>query len=656
MGKIIAITIMILCFNNLIRAQTPKIDSLAKELPKQKADSIKVHDRIRISWYIIQLKDSATAWRYINEADSIADKTKNPVLKGIVYEQMGYLYSRQFSKKAVTYYLQAENILKNFPLSPTGKKSMASLNLSLGIEHMNVNDDEAALGYYFESIRRYEELDSTHLNLPLLYGNIISSYYNLGKYKTALSYCDKAYLKSMATGNSDSKMSACLNYGRVLRKLNRLKEADFYLLKGKAIADSLGNYYFQSKYYQLMGSFKFEDKKYEEALANLSTGLPIIKLTKEPYNLASFYIWLGIVYYTTNQFQSAKKSLDSAYTIAKQNDYLFLLKDVYLNRYDMEKLQGNYKAAINSLDSFTVLRDSIQHRADADRIEFLDAKYEAEKKETQINKLQAEKEIQRLNLLQKNMWNYIFVAAAIIISIISFLAFRNFGQKQKLQQQRIAELEIEKQLTATEAVLKGEEKERTRLAQDLHDGLGGMLSGIKYSFNTMKGNLIMTPENEQAFERSMDMLDSSIKELRRVAHNMMPEALVKFGLDTALKDFCNDINQSGALTVNYQSIGLEGEMVEQTIAITIYRIVQELINNTMKHAAAKHAIAQVSKTDGRFSITVEDDGNGFDTSILNAAKGIGWSNIRNRVEFLKGKLDVNSQPGKGTSVLIELNV
>src|SRR5690606_19790125 len=124
---------------------------------------------------------------------------------------------------------------------------------------------------------------------------------------------------------------------------------------------------------------------------------------------------------------------------------------------------------------------------------------------------------------------------------------------------------------------------------------GGMLSGIKYSMNTMKGNLIMTPENAQAFERSMDMLDSSIKEMRRVAHNMMPEALVKFGLDTALQDFCNEINQSGALKVNYQSIGLKDAVIDQTIAITIYRIVQELINNTMKHAAATHAIVQVSK-------------------------------------------------------------
>ena len=172
----------------------------------------------------------------------------------------------------------------------------------------------------------------------------------------------------------------------------------------------------------------------------------------------------------------------------------------------------------------------------------------------------------------------------------------------------------------------------------------------------MKGNLIMTPENQLAFERSMDMLDSSIKEMRRVAHNMMPETLLKFGLDTALRDFCNDVSQSGAVKLTYQSIGIEFEKIDQMTAITIYRIVQELLNNTMKHAAAENVIVQVSKTDHIISVTVEDDGKGFDTSILKQSKGIGWSNILNRVEFLKGKLDVNSQPGKGTSVLVELTV
>lgn len=194
------------------------------------------------------------------------------------------------------------------------------------------------------------------------------------------------------------------------------------------------------------------------------------------------------------------------------------------------------------------------------------------------------------------------------------------------------------------------------MAKDLHDGLGGMLSGLKHSFGHMQGNLVMTPENARAFNRSMDMLDSSIKEMRRVAHNMMPEALVKFGLDTALKDFCADINLTGALQVDYQSIGMETANLNNTTAITIFRIVRELLNNTMKHASANTAIVQLAKSDGIITVTVEDDGKGFNPDLLTETRGIGWANIKNRVDFLKGKIDVKSEPEKGTSVLIEFKI
>jgi len=309
---------------------------------------------------------------------------------------------------------------------------------------------------------------------------------------------------------------------------------------------------------------------------------------------------------------------------------------------------NDFKNAFSYADESKKLNEKIFTESVAAKDANLKVKYETEKKDDQIK-------LQQAALQRKSTFNYFLMAGAVTLLMISLLSYRTYQQKQKIQQQRISELETEKQLTATEAVLKGEEQERTRLAKDLHDGLGGMLSGIKYSMTTMKGNLIMTPDNARAFERSMDMLDSSIQEMRRVAHNMMPEALVKFGLDTALKDFCNDMNQSGVLNVAYSSIGLENEGIDQTTAITIYRIVQELINNTIKHAAATKAIVQLSKIDEQLSITVEDDGKGFDPVILQRVKGIGWTNIQSRVAFLKGTLDVESQPGKGTSVYIEIN-
>jgi len=144
------------------------------------------------------------------------------------------------------------------------------------------------------------------------------------------------------------------------------------------------------------------------------------------------------------------------------------------------------------------------------------------------------------------------------------------------------------------------------------------------------------------------MLDSSIGEMRRIAHNMLPEALITFGLENALEGFCQDINGSGALQVHYQALGLAGMELEQSKAIIVYRIVQELLTNTLKHAGAKRAIVQLTANEEGLNITVEDDGKGFDYK--EQLEGMGWKNIRNRVSFLNGTLDVDA--GKGTSVFI----
>jgi signal transduction histidine kinase len=477
----------------------------------------------------------------------------------------------------------------------------------------------------------------------------------MAQYDKAIAFGEKAVQQSrqlnMSYQLAQSLSNLSLNY---LSKSMQPKALPL-LTEALGIAKDMGNYNLESSILLNLSDILLRSGDYEKMKLYVDRSLLLHRKLGSQDGEAISLRALAMYYLHTKDFINARERAAESSVIARKNnltmDYaeaIHILSNVAYATGDMRAGNKYYR---ESGDSIRAMIKKVLSNKSAN----LEKKYETEKKETQIKKLEAEKKVQQLSIRQKNTLNYILIGSAATLLIISLLLYGNYKNKQKLQQQRINELEKEKQLMATEAVLKGEEKERTRLAQDLHDGLGGMLSGIKYSFNTMKGNLIMTPENEQAFERSMDMLDSSIKELRRVAHNMMPEALVKFGLDTALRDFCNDINQSGALTVNYQSIGMEGEMIEQTTAITIYRIVQELINNTMKHAAAKHAIAQVSKTDGRFSITVEDDGNGFDTSVLNAAKGIGWSNIRSRVEFLKGKLDINSQPGKGTSVLIELN-
>jgi two-component system NarL family sensor kinase len=171
----------------------------------------------------------------------------------------------------------------------------------------------------------------------------------------------------------------------------------------------------------------------------------------------------------------------------------------------------------------------------------------------------------------------------------------------------------------------------------------------------MKDNLIITPDNMTVFERSLDMLDTSIRELRRVAHNMMPEMLTKFGLNEALKDYCNTINSSKLITIKYQSLGMEARL-DKSVEIIIYRIIQELLNNTMKHATASEAFVQLIREQNRLSVVVEDNGKGFDSSLMENNKGAGLTNVRSRVDYLKGQLDIHAEPGKGTLVTIEFNV
>ena len=485
----------------------------------------------------------------------------------------------------------------------------------------------------------------------------IYSYYNLSgiyrfleDYPKALFYARETQRVAIQTNDSVFVIRSMMALAEAFVSM---KEYDSVLLisqKGLQQATAGQMTFAIAKFHALLGNFfSTRPALYDTAIFHYTAALQSFKTINTGYDIAIVLQEMGSTYLRRKDYANAVQYLTEAKDLAKKLQLNQVLQLCLKDLVEAEERMGKIYESYAHLKEYVAVNDSLQSRNNRKIVTELEIKYQTQRKEMQL--LAQEKTI-----WQKNALNYVLIGGAFILLLISLLSYRTYQHKQKLQQQRINELETEKQLTATEAVLKGEARERTRLARDLHDGLGGMLSGIKYSMNSMKGHLAMTPENQQSFERSMDMLDSSIKEMRRVAHNMMPEALVKFGLDTALRDFCNEITQSGALKVNYQSIEMEGVFISQTTAIAIYRVVQELVNNSMKHAAAQTAIVQLTKTNGQLSVTVEDDGKGFDPLVLQQPKGIGWTNIQHRVEFLKGKLDINSSPGKGTSILIEINI
>jgi signal transduction histidine kinase len=472
-------------------------------------------------------------------------------------------------------------------------------------------------------------------------------YYDLRNYDRSIAYGEAAVKYFRTTDDSIWLGNALNNLGMSYSKRKEYVKAENTWKEAYMIGKNIGHIEMQSAQMLNLADLSYSKGEYDQLKHYYEQALELSKDIDSKETNAVSYRGLGIYYFFQKDFEVAKTFALKALNVVNEEQLLTekakILELLARIHFAQQEVTTGQQYALES----EMILDSINNSTIQKNIIDIEKKYESERKDNQIK-------LQRSELKQKNTINYLLVGSAVTLLFISLLSYRNYRQKQNIQQQRINELETEKQLAATEAVLKGEEQERTRLAKDLHDGLGGMLSGIRYTLNNMKGNLIMTEENAQAFGRSIDMLDSSIREMRRVAHNMMPEALVKFGLDTALRDFCNDINKSGALQVKYQSIGLEGIEIDQTKSVTVYRIVQELLNNTMKHASAKHALVQLSYNDANLTITVEDDGKGFDAAVLKQSKGIGWSNIQNRVEFLKGKWDVDSQPGKGTSVNIEM--
>ncbi|MBL0357158.1 MAG: tetratricopeptide repeat protein [Chitinophagaceae bacterium] len=649
MKRFILILPVLLLLFTATPAQTPmNKDSLLKLLPSAKEDSNAVLLYIDLGQQY-ENNEPDVAIKYYRMAGNLSKKINYTL--GIIKYITNYTYMLnmrgQFDSSLI---LNLQSV--EFSRKIKDSLYLAKTLFNTGTSYRCLANYEKAAAYYEEGkniFRRFgDELTEAQGDdiLQVLYDD-------LHQYEKAIQYGERAVSLLRKAGNAPMLGVALNNLGMEYASIGQLKKSDSIFTETLKLAVRIDDKNLEQSACLNLGNNYLQQGDFEKMKPYMDKAL---LLSKELEIAESELIALkGLSFYHTfkKNYPVAKQYAEEALALSYQHDLKMQRVKVFTQlsnlAYAMQDIElGEQYAKISGDLGDSLLNESIQKNT----LE-LEKKYESANKETQIKKLEADKKIQELTIKQKNILNYILAGSAVIILIISLLGYRTYRQKQQLQQQRINELETQQQLTATEAVMKGEEQERSRLAKDLHDGLGGMLSGIKFSFNSMKGNLIMTPDNAQAFERSMDMLDSSIKEMRRVAHNLMPEALVKFGLDTALKDFCNDINQSGALQVSYQSIGLENEITNQTTAIGIYRIIQELINNSMKHAAAKNAIIQLSKSADTITLTVEDDGKGFDTTLLKTAKGMGWANIVHRVEFLKGKLDVNSQPGKGTSVLIE---
>ena len=212
-------------------------------------------------------------------------------------------------------------------------------------------------------------------------------------------------------------------------------------------------------------------------------------------------------------------------------------------------------------------------------------------------------------------------------------------------------MEKEQQVASLQAMVNGQETERTRIARDLHDGLGSLFSTIKMHFSTLQDEEQQLKENS-LFKKSYELVNTASTEVRRIAHNMMPEVLLRVGLTDALKDLAGTINSAKLLNISLQFYGMDKRLNAST-EIMLYRIIQELLNNIIKHAQATEAIIQFNRDGNQLQITVEDNGRGFNTQQVEEKKHAGLETIQSRVNYLNGKLSIESQQGLGTTVMMD---
>ena len=651
--RYVSALLFLFVFDCTTTAQKPDIghqkDSLYAIWKAGKNDTVEAKALVQLGRLYLQSETDSSLY-YLRQGEALSRKLNFiPNLVSALDYQASALSNQNKFDEAIRIGEQALAIA-----TKSGRADlMAAAYLNQGKPYAVKGDYRTCIEYMLKGMAIAEK-NNDSVKLANVYCNLGYYYKCLDEQQTAYQYDLKAARWCNMINNKSTLELSLLNLSGPLISFKKYDSAILVLKQALRLADELNDKLYSTIMlnnmivaYRLNGQNEKTLPLVEALIADAQASGALEGMALALDNKGDYFI-------TGKQYDSAVVYYLKAVDFMKKNNINKYLEVTYKALMDAKAAKGEFEQYEIYRDLRDSMRDALHSDAIIKSVQELNTKYEVDKKDQQIK-------IQNANLANNRLWIVILslsVLSAILLFFISRRSYRNKQriaiQEKELQKQEILKLEKEKQLAATQALLKGQEEERGRLAKDLHDGLGGILSGAKYSFNNMKQHFILSEENARIFEKSMGMLDESISELRRVAHNMMPETLMKLTLDEALQDFCQQVTDSGAIDVSYQGFGMQGLMADNTIKITAYRIVQELVNNIIKHAAAKKALVQVMAKDDMLKITVEDDGKGFDASSLHLAEGIGYKNTKSRIEFLNGKLDVQSKRDEGTSVYIEI--
>ena len=628
-------------------------DSLYSVFRTHKNDSAKARTAFQLAHYWAVKRDQKKAEKYLAAGRSFFKD--NRFLLGMYYSSVIEVYLDTDPVKTRKALHKADSLLSVFHTSDA-YYTLARSWYSEAINAQKVNDEKKALEIIINKVIPLIKKSGKKDSLAMFYSQVGILLMNSDQLENAEEYFSRIIgMKSSLPASSNILVRAYIYsaeafvYGKkFLQAKSRLDEAWKILVKNPESTD-------YGDYYKVTGNYFEKTGKHDEAIRYYDKGIEFAKSIEDTYLESDLVRYrLGLLF-ETKQYDQAKKMLNQVMLSSRYMVDLDNRKEVYGQMAKVSHALGQNAEAYQWQLKYSSLSDSLYVARSDEDIAEIEAKFKNSEKEKTIAQLQADKKQSELNSKNQKLTSWILgIAVTTLLIGVLFLTYYYKSAKKLAKQeeinheQHLKEIENQHRLTLVQAMLGAEERERQRIGRDLHDGLGGMLAGIKM-------NLSQQPQSEyHNLNIVISRLDESVTELRRIARNMMPESLLKIGLETALRDLC-ELLQNDDTEIEFQAIDI-GENIPADTQMHIYRIVQELLSNAVRHGKPSHIILQCSQNHNRFYITAEDDGAGFDTSLIEKSPGIGLSNIKNRVAYLKGTMEVVSAENEGTVINIELDV
>ncbi|SRX74998.1 Oxygen sensor histidine kinase NreB [Aequorivita antarctica] len=498
--------------------------------------------------------------------------------------------------------------------------------------------------------------------LSNIYRMVATTLMNLGEFDKAKQYFKKSiyFIENVEKPSSfllEAKLETYILNAQNLLYLNENMESKKWLDKAFKILYKYPDSNINNLYYAAEALYFFNLNEFNKALTSCENGITVCKKNDDQQSLNQLWFRKFLI---LNELKRYKEARTLMYEILEKGDpFEVEKKSYYKEMVKTLKGLGEYKEAIYYYDKYSFLNDSLNEVAAKKEILDLETKYNRVESQQRISELEVANKKAQLLAAKNSTYYLLFGFFSIILIFIIFQFWLNgknkaklINEKEKNYVQNLITIQKQKELEVMQATISGEEIERKRIAKDLHDGIGSSLSVLKMRLSNLKDQNANIPNNE--IETISKLLSSSITELRRVAHNLVPESLLRLGLDAALRDLCFLLS-SDSIEIFYHSNNIKPTISEKN-ELTIYRIIQELITNAIKHSKCGEIIVDCSQFEDTFFISVEDNGKGFVYDPLKDFQGMGLKNIKNRVSLLNGKMAIESETNSGATFYIELSI